>query len=1223
MSGLRRSGGHREAHVNNPNQVSHEQEMGIIHKVSNIDYSWTGKMRVRYTDFQVHEVVPNGETVYLTSFSEPQRHQATPDTVAPRAAAKSSQSAGPKESSIADEDKKTLIGVVGEDTAAQLIALDSAILTALANNQVHKDKVTFGPINDKSQRTTMHQTVRQAFSSRIETKTQENNNFEASYFVQSRTGGRAANNGKKSQASWTTLGGDYCHFTLYKENRDNGDAIYQLSRAVRAAPKDFGTAGTKDKRAATTQRVSVYRKRPEELKKINLNPRLKIKVGNFKFEQSGLKLGDLMGNEFTITLKECQLLRAKDYSPKHKLMVLRECVEASLKAVAMNGFLNYFGLQRFGTFHVGTHEIGIEILNSRFEEAVNLLLDHDKGLLVERQELEPLTAHAQDEINRAKACAMYLNSKSPAAAKMAANLMPQKFPSDRAILQHMSKSHKDYQGALLRIPRSTRSMYLHAYQSYIWNHVASVRWAKYGPRVIQGDLVLIPKKEATSSSDAQALDQDGEIILEPDSDDDEHQRARPLSRGEVVSGKYSIRDVVLPIPGWGIVYPENEMAHLYTQIMAHPKHGGLDPHSMRRNHKEFSLSGGYRKLIANFIGEPSCEVQLYADNNVQLTKTDLDLIEEEKRNRLKAMEETRERLASERNKKWHDFASNSVDHDRAVARKIADEKRRREEENPGVDLDAFRVNETWVQTGFTDNAKRVKLTGEKVIHEASAQVQEEAGPVPADLPVTENKPLSEAKEDEPMPDATATVDTPVTEGKEPSKAKDDKPMLDAMVTASGEATSTTVEDPRLMQHTSQQPGKPQQKQIGKASEQMKLDTTKTKEPPANKLAVTLKFKLHSSQYATMAIRELATAMFVPEEEASTTPSSDATVTSRQPQHHFNNDTESARNIDTSFGQQGSSTTGLENSSWPLQSPHRDWSTRLLPKANVASLPTAKNDTTATSISDTASTATPHSASATLADPSDWPDRPTATFSRNQNLGRPSDDVRNAATSNKPSLDPNANHFTSSAPNCHFVTNPHRGTFGGEENSSYTNAPGNIKKANFYIPPPEYWRGPMGLPGPSQFNGPPSPYTFLGVPGLDDYYTNNNDSSAQLPNLPPPHAMSQIPTGRMIPPPGFDGAQNNNYGGGYRGSQAPFAPGGYGRGGRGGRGGPQRPFYPSLPQRSHYPHGGPPGFGNNQQQMHQGQHGGNFYSRRNNQRYPPGPHGGNYYGGNYNSRNQGF
>ena len=43
----------------------------------------------------------------------------------------------------------------------------------------------------------------------------------------------------------------------------------------------------------------------------------------------------------------------------------------------------------------------------------------------------------------------------------------------------------------MRIPHGLRTMYVHAYQSYLWNAAVSERCLKHGTqKVVQGDLVL-------------------------------------------------------------------------------------------------------------------------------------------------------------------------------------------------------------------------------------------------------------------------------------------------------------------------------------------------------------------------------------------------------------------------------------------------------------------------------------------------------------------------------------------------------------------------------------------------------------------------------------------------------------------------------------------------------------------------------------------------------------
>lgn len=74
----------------------------------------------------------------------------------------------------------------------------------------------------------------------------------------------------------------------------------------------------------------------------------------------------------------------------------------------------------------------------------------------------------------------------------ALNLLPFSCVAERAVVGGL-KHHKGADKlvkALVDIPRHLRSMYLHAWQSYVWNRVASARVQRHGLCVIEGDLVL-------------------------------------------------------------------------------------------------------------------------------------------------------------------------------------------------------------------------------------------------------------------------------------------------------------------------------------------------------------------------------------------------------------------------------------------------------------------------------------------------------------------------------------------------------------------------------------------------------------------------------------------------------------------------------------------------------------------------------------------------------------
>jgi tRNA pseudouridine13 synthase len=428
--------------------------------------------------------------------------------------------------------------------------------------------------------------------------------------------------------------GEYLHFTLYKENRDTIDALGHLARILKIRPQNLIFSGTKDRRAATSQRCCVAHQRAESL--AGMNKILSgIQVGDFQYSDQPLRLGDNSGNEFVITAKDCITFQQDEVPVESRLATVRLGVSNAMDRMEELGWINYYGQQRFGNRAVGTHDVGKLILTGDFKGAVDLILSYDPNISARVAAGEVPEVSQRDSFNRDRACMIFQTKRDD---KEALKYLPRRFAGESAVIQHLSRSQAtagDFTGAILRITRAIRAMYAHAYQSYVWNHVASKRWSLFGTRVVKGDLVI----DDSDTSHA-AVDQDGEDIVFAaiDGDEDLIVRARPLTAEEAESGRYTIRDIVLPLPGYDVVYPDNELGKFYEDFMGQEENGSLDPHNMRRKTREFSLSGAYRKLIARFLSKPSFEVRLYSDDTEQMHPTDLDIVKQKKAKGKRALE---------------------------------------------------------------------------------------------------------------------------------------------------------------------------------------------------------------------------------------------------------------------------------------------------------------------------------------------------------------------------------------------------------------------------------------------------------------------------------------------------------------------------------------------------------------------------------------------------------
>ena len=427
---------------------------------------------------------------------------------------------------------------------------------------------------------------------------------------------------------------------MYKLGKGGDDVLGYLAYACQTQKKNFQIAGNKDRRAAAVQRVSAYHLSAKTL--IGAASSLfTARIGNLQYRPQQLELGDLLGNEFVIILRDCHFKDEAAIEEEYKLDWLSLIVRNAAAKLKKDGFLNYFGLQRFGTLETGTHIVGRLMLLDDLKGACDAILAYDSDVLS--------TAHAesrwgsQDIKARAYALKIFATTGN---SREALNELPKRFSPEYSIIQHLGRGNQcnDYHGALMSMWRRQRDLYTHAYQSFVWNYVASARWQNYGNKVVPGDLVLC-KEHPESTSPAgngaaqPALDQDGEPIVEPEaagraaSFDERFVRARVVTESELDASdcKLSISDIVLPTPGYDVIYPTNDMGAVYKDFMASEEGGGLDPHNMRRKWNETSLSGDYRKLLARPLGDVEVQVKRYGSkgDDEQLVETDLDRLEKQ------------------------------------------------------------------------------------------------------------------------------------------------------------------------------------------------------------------------------------------------------------------------------------------------------------------------------------------------------------------------------------------------------------------------------------------------------------------------------------------------------------------------------------------------------------------------------------------------------------------
>ncbi|KAF1329840.1 Pseudouridylate synthase 7, partial [Globisporangium splendens] len=397
---------------------------------------------------------------------------------------------------------------------------------------------------------------------------------------------------------------DYLQFVLYRRNKDISAVLNQIASMLKVHTATFSYAEAKDKRGITTQLCTAYRIQKERLEGVqriqntskSLDEFQFLIGGNLKYVPTPLRVGDCQGNAFSIVIRA---LAANE-------LEMPQTVNDIIMQWRERGFINFFGLQRFGGNAAAAtpfHLIGRAILRKDFKLAVRLLLRPQEG---EASKIREAREH-------------FRQHKDVAAAL---RMLPPFLIPERAVLEGLLQHGIDADELAFRnIPLALRAAYVDAYQSYVWNTMASERIAKLpSDRAVVGDLVFASstsepakkKQKRDSSRDTQTT----EVA--------EQQKQQILVLTEENVDQYGIDDVVLPLPGHSIVYPENEVGSAYEKLM---KADGVDMASWcgagGAHHQYHQLDGMYRNVIKKPTNV-SAVVKEYTNANKPMLLTDVD-----------------------------------------------------------------------------------------------------------------------------------------------------------------------------------------------------------------------------------------------------------------------------------------------------------------------------------------------------------------------------------------------------------------------------------------------------------------------------------------------------------------------------------------------------------------------------------------------------------------------
>lgn len=353
-------------------------------------------------------------------------------------------------------------------------------------------------------------------------------------------------------------------FVLKKRQKEHLAAILTLTRVLRCRQSDIGTAGIKDMHAVTYQFCTIRGQEPKRLMQANAALQHHgLEIGSVQPVDFSLQPGELDGNRFVIVVKDPKRIQVKVNNGRIEEERCpcdaedRKHILARADAVRKFGFVNFYGEQRLGiagepeVVGVRSFDIGRAMLQKDFDKAVDLLMT---GRLICR-------GLDGQENPQARACRQIWkdtggNPEETSKALPKGDSMTR----ERTVLQGL-KRYQNSLEALKCLHFRVRTFWIHAYQSYVWNKMASERLELYGQKAVVGDLIV--------------GDDDKVLVVTSD-----------------MVSTTSLYQVVLPLPGYHIQYPTNGMGQRYEQLLQNE-----NVKFEKEAPLEATAKGSYRRLV--------------------------------------------------------------------------------------------------------------------------------------------------------------------------------------------------------------------------------------------------------------------------------------------------------------------------------------------------------------------------------------------------------------------------------------------------------------------------------------------------------------------------------------------------------------------------------------------------------------------------------------------------
>ena len=565
-----------------------EEEVGIKEFMCPENPGFTCILKHRYSDFIVNEIDVDGNVVWI--------NESKNEVIE----IKDGQDA-PKE----ELTEEKAIDIINNNFKEFLKDDEREKFQSLVTNYIFKtnqidDFIEVKFIEEKEKRKEFHEKIREHFSfldsETIEDKEKKEKRIKISYLTKQ--------NMFKRRKVFPDKTKNVLLFSLLKRNIDTIGVIEYLSRLLHRNNKAIKFAGNKDKRGITTQRLSLYNTLPNELIVLTKNKRWNknIEINNFSFSDKELRLGLLKGNQFCVCFRFVQ-----------GLTDIKKDLEVITKSINEKGFINYFGMQRFGVGNIPTHIIGKFIIKNLWKDAFIKIISTDNMFDAMKQ-----VNLASNDIAK-EIFDLEDKNKQMSIINDILKILPKMSNESKLLFNYKKCGKNSYQSSFKSLSKQLQVLYPHSYQSYIWNMSVSYRISKYGRKLIIGDIVK--KHESLYQEKNQEEEEDEENVNKKKDNINHEEKMKKIFTdnfsyiSEENINNYNFSDLVIPIVGYEIYYPKNDVTDFIQNLL---KADDLSFKDFELHTVNFKSTGYYRKVVEKPLSNLVYEIITHDDPDIDL-----------------------------------------------------------------------------------------------------------------------------------------------------------------------------------------------------------------------------------------------------------------------------------------------------------------------------------------------------------------------------------------------------------------------------------------------------------------------------------------------------------------------------------------------------------------------------------------------------------------------------